>query len=207
MSIYDNKKVTLPQVKVSEWQKGPLYGFLKIFNRKYADFIRDICDVIVKWSLEDFRPTFNEHLDVATRYITQDYIKRDYIFYKARCEKERTSIFEQIGLQNFPTKKIERLPQVTVSKWQAENLYKFLATFGKNYANFIRRICDNVRLNTLEASVDMVEFSKSTENIFKNTFDKMIEMDKMRGVTDKQGTWPTDYRGQRSAVAKKSSKL
>ncbi|GEM_PF-3521608 len=205
MSIYDTEKVYLPQVKLSEWQKQFLYDFLKIFNRKYADFIRDICDAILKWDIENNRPTFNEHLNRASKQISQEYIKRDCFYYKTQCKKTCLPSPIYIACRDLPIKKTGRLPQVSVSQWQAENLYKFLATFSKSYADFVRMLCDNLSLNIIEAQAEAVEFSKSNNNIFKNTFDKIIHMEKLRKETEKPNQWPANFWTRRSLIKKSKS--
>lgn len=203
MSIYNTEKVQLPQVKVSEWQKSRLYGFLGIFNRKYANFVRDVSDAIIKWRSSEGHFTYNEHVKHATRHVAKEYIRRDYIFYKMQQKKERISIAEQIGLYKFPTKKIERLPKVTLSKWQADNLYHFLALFGRNYADFIRMLCDNVVIDCLEAQGAVPEFSESNERAFNRVFDDIVEMDKIRGRKQIQRPWPADYSNRQAVVANK----
>ncbi|MBN2120697.1 MAG: hypothetical protein JW734_06550 [Candidatus Omnitrophica bacterium] len=200
MSIYDTEQVKLPQVKVSEWQKSRLYGFLKIFNRKYATFIRDVCDAIISNRMAENFPTFIEYTDRVSRDVFKQYLTSDFVLYKAKYKKERVSIGEQIGLHNFPTKKIERLPKVMVSKWQADNLNSFLAKFARDYADFVRMLCDNIVIDCIEAQAEMMSFSKKTREIFMKVFDEIIGMEEFRPKLQKKREWPTEYWAQRQVI-------
>ena len=196
-AVYDTEKIALPQVKVSSWQKDRLYGFLRIFRRKYADFIRDTCDAIIKWRFSEGNPTFQEHMDSVAKHIMNEYRHREYTLFKIQ---NHLPVAEQIQLHHFPTKKIERLPKVTVSKWQADNLHRFLEMFSRDYADFVRTLCENIMIETFEACAETPQFSKTTNDLFLRVLDDTIEIDKLRGQIEFKFEWPTDYWGQRRAA-------
>lgn len=181
-SIYDNRKVTLPQVKVADYDKERLYSFLAIFNRSYATFIRDVCDSITKYRIDTGRVTFTGFMERGVREVVKDYIKSDSIMFRATKGEPRKNLIDEIGLHRYPyPRKIVRLPTVKVSAWQADNLHGFLRMFHRSYAEFVRMLCQNVIIDVLDAQASMPHFVERTETVFAEILDQIIEKNKLMG--------------------------
>lgn len=198
MSIYDYERVKLPQVKVPVMLKSRLYHYLRIYNRDYADFVRDLCDVNIKWHTMDRDLNFSDQVRFASSIIKKNY-------YRPNREKQYT-LFPELPDSKalelnmpFPTKQSARLPHVYVSQWQAENLYSFLAKFNRSFADFIRLICENLFVDPIEAQAGLPEFSETNYEIFFKMFDELIGIEKYRAKKFTR-EWPTGYWQQRQAI-------
>lgn len=209
MSIYNHEKFQLPQVKIIASDKNRLFSFLKIFHRKYADFVRDLCDANIQWGAQDINWTFEDHAGSVAREISKRYRENHYKFFSSKKDDgKKISIVEQLSAHEYPyPREIVRLPVVTVSKWQADNLHHFLSKYGRNFADFIRLVLENIYIDTIEAQCGNPAFTECVEQIFNRVFDEMVGARKlMRGrYTKKQ--WPTGYWTQRHAIKSRNRSL
>jgi hypothetical protein len=198
MSIYDYEPRLLPQVKILTYQKTRLVSFLNIFNRTYADFIRDLCDANIKWFSQDISQTFDDHAYGISHLIIKRYIENT---------PDVRPIKEQLNAHTYPyPHKIIRLPSVPVSKWQAENLYQFLTKYSRTFADFIRAVCDNIYVDFFEAQAQNLEFGISIERIYERAVEDLCAIQNKKDPTYRR-QWPTGYWEQRNAVQKRNQSL
>lgn len=203
MSIYEYERVKLPQVKVPVILKSRLFNYLKIFNRDYADFVRDLCDINIKWHTMDRDLNFTDQTRFASATIKKNYCQprqeKQYMLFPSHVCRQNAYVKIELDNAQFPTKQISRLPHVYVSQWQAENLYSFLSKFNRSYADFIRSVCENLFIDSIEAQAGLPEFSDTNYEIFLRIFDELIGVEKYRAKKVKH-EWPTGYWQQRRAV-------
>lgn len=188
MSIYDREKVYLPQVKVSLRSRDRLYRYLGLFSRSYADFVRDVCDANITWHASE-NVSFNDQLRRSLDEVAQSYRLCAIPAFFKNSAPNKPPIYEQLKMHQEPIKQLVRLPQVSVSKWQAANLEAFLSKFSRSYADFIRLSCELVYVDTIDAQAGAVQFRQNGRSVFLRILDEILNTNALRPPVIKR-QWP-----------------
>lgn len=178
MDIYGVPPRVLPQVTVTALDQEHLYRFLKLFERSYADFIRDVCEILGQLRMDEGGCTFTTLLGKLTQTIMQTYQARGITSLNQLAHSQAPNMYEALELHHYPIKRLARLPTVSVSGWQAEHLIHFLTRYHRTYADFVRCLCRYLHLDTLDAQSGRINFRGTTQAIVNKLLEAWLELRK-----------------------------
>ena len=78
VSIYDDKFVQLPVVKVPEYKRKKLKAWLRMFNRTYSTFVNDVIDHILIDSMQSMMeyPLYDRTVKEVAGRLFDEWVKR-----------------------------------------------------------------------------------------------------------------------------------
>lgn len=180
MSIYDTDVRCLPQVKVRLDQRQRLYTILTLHHRRYATFVRDVCDALTRLRLSYHEQSFNRLIGVSTTTVLQGY---------ELVQRREPSVADAAQCYTVPCQRLVKLPTVTVSQWQYENLAAFLHLFQRTWTECARLLCDYVSIHPLDTQTQMVTLSRTTEETVEKLVDHLVDRDRLQGREPVRGAY------------------